>query len=83
MLITILFWIITLAVIIQAIKDTVKEMCEEYDCSKVDFERLIFDLDEIGLSEFRVGIRLLRGRYDLEESSGNTGGYIDENRKAC
>ena len=83
MLITIIFWTITLAVIVNIVKDTVKEMCEEYDCSKVDFEKLIFEFDECGVSEFWVGVRLLRGKYDLEELASDNEGYIDESRKAC
>ncbi|MCM1299856.1 MAG: hypothetical protein NC203_07935 [Firmicutes bacterium] len=83
MLITILFWILTIAVIVKMTKDTVKEMCEEYDYSKVDFERLIFDLDESETPEFWVEIRLLRGKYDFAETAEEGEEYIDESRKAC
>lgn len=87
MIITILFWIVTIAVIVKMARDTVKEMCEEYDYSKVDFKRLIFDLDESGMSEFAVGIRLLRGKYDFEEEEGNSDSgeeeCIDERQRAC
>lgn len=91
MIVTVLFLIVTVAVIVKMTKDTVKEMCEDYDCSRVDFERLIFDLDESGMPEFVVEIRLLSGRYDLAENECYDDGAldneedrrIDERRRAC
>ncbi len=87
MIITLMLWVIVIAVIVRTVKDTVKKMCEEYDCTNVDFEKLIYDLDECEMPELWVEIKLLRGKYNLSEPAESNfpekEEYIDESPKAC